>query len=137
MAVGSFPHAVAVAGYPRIDESVIVDDSDSEPAPGTAIAGFTLGADASYTTLSDSTDQGDYVKNVNDAHDVWVERTIDSGALQSDGIGSSRVRLNSDRSCSCTDPGQTTCTLTLDFYTASSGGTLIGSKQITLTATQS
>lgn len=71
------------------------------------------------------------------AADVWMERTITSGTLTTDDVGASRVNLGSgDYDLGVTAGSGTTksCSFTLDFYDASSGGTLLDSANITTDA---
>lgn len=68
--------------------------------------------------------------------EVWVQRSISSGTLDTDSIGAGRVVLSTDRVVGVeTSSGTKACTLTLQFYDAASGGNLLGSKEITLSAT--
>lgn len=66
--------------------------------------------------------------------DVWVARTINSGTLSTDEIGSGRAALTSDRMVRIQTTGFKTTTITLNFYDAASGGNLLASKQIVLEA---
>jgi len=66
---------------------------------------------------------------------VWVERTIDSGTLDTDDIGAGRVNLgagNFDIGVSSAFGGVQNATFTLNFYNASSGGTLLDTAQISV-----
>lgn len=71
--------------------------------------------------------------------DVWVERTIDAGSLDTDTIGASRVAMTSDRTVGVQDSNgsfaiKATATVTVSFYDAASGGNLLDTATITLTA---
>jgi len=67
---------------------------------------------------------------------VWVERTIVSGSLDLDTIGASRVATTTDREIGVTRvaPGFATANVTLDFYDAASGGNLLDTADINLSA---
>ena len=70
--------------------------------------------------------------------EVWVERTINSGSLDTDTIGASRVAMTADRTVGVTDSdgggSSATANVTLDFYDAASGGNLLDSADLDLTA---
>jgi len=77
------------------------------------------------------------------ASDVWVQRVISSGTLNSNDPGSGRINVGTfspyfevvDTSLT---GGAVTCTLTFNFYDAASGGSLIGtSGSLTLSANRS
>ena len=61
--------------------------------------------------------------------DVWVERTIDSGSFTNDGIGATRIQCNVDHEVTNTDTDSGASAeagvMTVSFYDASSGGTLL------------
>lgn len=59
--------------------------------------------------------------------EVWVERTISTGSLNTDGIGASRVALSTTRTIGVTQVsvGTKTATGNFLFYDASSGGNLL------------
>jgi hypothetical protein len=69
--------------------------------------------------------------------EVWVERTLDSGTLTTDHIGSGRLSLVASPISDVrrSTNGFKTCTLTYEFFDAASMGNSLGSKQIVLTAT--
>lgn len=68
---------------------------------------------------------------------VWVSRTIQSGSLSVDDIGTGRVALTTIRDMGLVKPnlGTNSCTFTFHFWDAATGGTNIASKQITVSAT--
>ncbi|MHC4157202.1 MAG: hypothetical protein ACYST6_20130 [Planctomycetota bacterium] len=67
--------------------------------------------------------------------EVWVQRVINSGSLGVD-AGSGRLQLSTSRTFGVSAYGTTaTCDLTFNFYDAASGGNLIGSAGVVLTAT--
>ncbi len=71
--------------------------------------------------------------------EVWVERSIDVGSLDTDQIGAGRVAMTSDRAIGVNDTtplfaDTTTATVTLSFYDAASGGNLLDTATVTLTA---
>lgn len=70
---------------------------------------------------------------------AWIERTINSGSLWSDGIGTGRPQMNTDRTIGVRDInasiGSVICNLTVRMYDASSGGNLLDSVTFSLTAT--
>ena len=71
------------------------------------------------------------------AGDVWVERSITSGTLTTDDIGGSRVSLASGSftmGVTTVSSGTKTCSFTLSFYDAASGGNLLDTAAITTTA---
>jgi len=61
------------------------------------------------------------------ASEVWVERTITAGSLTQDDIGASRVSCGTDLVFGNlrTTAGTSTGTVTLNFYDAASGGSLL------------
>lgn len=75
---------------------------------------------------------------VGSATDYYVERTINSGSLDVDDIGGSRVNLGTDREIAVIDTtidgNPKTANVTLDFYDAATGGNLLDTADITLTA---
>lgn len=66
---------------------------------------------------------------------VWVERTIISGTLVVD-AGTGRLACTTDRifGISRVTVGTDTTVIDLDFYDASSGGSLLDTQRVTLTA---
>jgi hypothetical protein len=69
--------------------------------------------------------------------EVWIERTIDSGSLDGPDPGAGRLICSTTRTYGIdrgAPTGTDTCTLTFDFWDAATGGSNIGTKQITLTA---
>lgn len=71
------------------------------------------------------------------AGDVWLERTITSGTLDTDDVGTGRVNLGSgDYDLGVTAPNGNidSAEFTLDFYDASSGGTLLDTADINVSA---
>jgi len=69
---------------------------------------------------------------------VWVERTINSGSLNWLDPGAGRKQLSTTRSFGVTDTstggGPVTANVTFDFYDAASGGNLLDSVTLDLTA---
>jgi len=60
--------------------------------------------------------------------EVWVERTINSGTLDTDDIGATRVSMSTTRELSMSITESTnSCNLTVDFYDAASSGNLLDS----------
>jgi len=122
----------------QIDTSVLVDNYTSAGF-GTVYAGIQIDSDGDvYYTNSSGTlgaSAGTWlVKGLNSQ--VWVEMSITSGTLTTDGIGASRVAMTSDRYLDVRRSalGIKACTFTLLFYNASSGGTLLASKSVHLEA---
>lgn len=77
----------------------------------------------------------DYAANQN----IWVSRTITSGSLNSSDPGTERYQMSSPRLFEVVDTsipdGAVTCTLTINFYDAASGGNLLDTTgSITLSA---
>lgn len=72
------------------------------------------------------------------AAEVWVERVISSGTLNSLDPGTGRLQLNTTRYYRVVDGniagGAVVCVFTLNFYDAASGGNLLGSTSVTLSA---
>lgn len=72
------------------------------------------------------------------ASEVWLERTINSGSLNSSDPGAGRHQLNTARLLEVSDStilgGAVTCNVTVDFYDASTGGNLLDSVTYTLSA---
>ena len=68
---------------------------------------------------------------------VWVQRTINTGSLTYDDIGTGRVACTTSRDLGVVRVsfGVTSCTFTLYFYDAASGGNLLASKTVTVSAT--
>ena len=111
---------------------------------GTAYARIRLDSDGTEDSntvgnLSTLTDQarGTWLDS-GDAGDVWVERTINSGTLDNDDPGAGRLNLGTGRiygvSHSTPPRGSTTANVTFDFYDAASGGSLLQTNTIDLTA---
>ncbi len=70
--------------------------------------------------------------------EVWVERTINSGSLNTDNIGAGRVVMSTDRLLGlekASSGAPATANVTVDFYDAASGGTLLATGVLTLSAT--
>lgn len=67
---------------------------------------------------------------------IWVERTINSGSLNSSDPGAGRLQLSTNRSYRVVEAGfgTTTCNVTFDFYNAASGGRLLATVTFSLTA---
>lgn len=67
--------------------------------------------------------------------EVWVQRTIISGSLNLD-AGSGRLACTADRlfGVQRSTTGTATCTIDLKFYDAASGGNLLDTQRVTLTA---
>jgi hypothetical protein len=90
-----------------------------------------------------SDETGSYSSNGNwldsgAANEVWVARTITAGTLSKDDIGTGRTSCSSDLEIGTTKSfpdGNKSCTFTLNFYDAASGGNLLASKSITTIAT--
>ncbi len=75
------------------------------------------------------------------ASSVYAERTIDSGSLDRDDLGTSRLALGATRGMGVQRTfgegnGTDTCTFTVRMYDAASGGNLLQSIQYTTTATK-
>lgn len=70
---------------------------------------------------------------------VWVERTtVDGTALDNDGFGGTgnRVQLNADLTFGYQDKTTASSTFTISFYDAASGGTLLDTASVDLSASQ-
>lgn len=69
-------------------------------------------------------------------NDVWIERTINSGSLNSSDPGAGRFQMNVNRTYRVvrTVVGTHACNLTIDMYDAASGGNLLDSVTYTLEA---
>jgi hypothetical protein len=70
--------------------------------------------------------------------DVWVERTINSGSLNDSDAGAGRLNLGTARafSVSRASTGTHTANVTFDFYDAASGGSLLDTVTIDISAEQ-
>lgn len=92
---------------------------------------------ASGTSTSFTSSRGDWL-DVGASSAVWVERSLVSGTLNWQDPGAGRWQLSTSRQFGVSDAGPTagatSCTVTFDFYDASSGGNLLDSVTITLTA---
>ena len=68
--------------------------------------------------------------------EVWLERTINSGTLTTDGIGSGRVVMSTTRIIDVqrSVTGIKTCNVTVRAYDAASGGNLLSTATFDLTA---
>jgi len=68
--------------------------------------------------------------------EVWVERTVNSGTLDTDTIGGSRVVCSTDRIVGITrgSAGTDTANVTLEFFDAASGGNSLDTATIALSA---
>ena len=113
---------------------------NTQDTDGICQSGIRIGADGKYYT-SDFNGAygaavGDYILGGTSSQ-VWVQRAITAGTLTSDGIGASRVSCSTNRVMSVTQvlEGTKFCTFTLSFYDAASGGNLLGSKSVTISAT--
>ncbi len=63
-----------------------------------------------------------------DAATFYVERTIHTGSLDTDEIGSARVQMNTTRKLEIVvNRFQQSCNVTVDFFNVSSGGTAVAS----------
>lgn len=108
---------------------------------GTAYAYFGVFADGDlYSSKTGTTPNVSYETWLDGGSNtqVWVERTINSGTLDTD-WGASRVACTSDRVLGVSASGGATqaCNVTVDFYDAASGGTLLDSQTLILDADSS
>jgi hypothetical protein len=73
-----------------------------------------------------------------DSANVWFERTINSGSLNSNDPGSGRLQMNTARYVEVVDTsiagGPVTCNLTITMWDASSGGNKLDEVTYTLSA---
>lgn len=71
------------------------------------------------------------------SNEVWVERILNSGTLNNDDPGASRVALTTSPIYGVfrTTQGSHTADVTFDFYDAASGGNLLQTNQILIRAT--
>ena len=108
---------------------------------GTVYANYKIDSDGS---IYKSTSNGGYgsafetwLDNGN-PDDVWVERSLISGTLSTDDIGGSRVQCNSDIEIGVTRSivGEKAATAQLDFYDSETGGNLLDTATISLSATR-
>jgi len=76
--------------------------------------------------------------DIGSASAVWVERTVNSGSLNWQDPGTGRKVLSTTRTYGVTDTsvggGPVTANVTFDFYDAASGGNLLDSVTLDLTA---
>lgn len=68
--------------------------------------------------------------------EVWIERTITSGSLTTDDIGSGRVSCSSDLTLGVqqTSVGTKRCIMTVEFFDQASGGSAIATGTLDITA---
>ena len=110
------------------------------PLSGVAIANIRVSSDGNYYESNVSGAYGSADEawlESGDAGDVWVERTITDGTLDTDDLGTGRTNLGSgDYDLGVTSPsgGTKEASFTLSFYDASSGGNLLDSASITVNA---
>jgi len=123
---------------PTVDMTYVVSNSTVNPS-GTCYANVRIGSDGNYYK-SDyggafGTSYGAWLSS-GSTSEVWVARTVTAGTLSTDGIGSGRVVCSTNRDIGVTRiaAGLKTATVTLYFWDAATGGTLLDSKSITLTA---
>jgi hypothetical protein len=130
----------AGASGPTVITTYILSNSNTRTS-GLCVAYVKIDADGDFYKSDNTGAYGAATGNWLDSggsDEVWVARTIDSGTLSTDGIGTGRVQCNTDRALGTTKStpdGSKACTFTLNFYDAASGGNLLASKQITTTAT--
>lgn len=112
-------------------------------ASGTSYARLRLNSNGNEETNSDasnatinSTVRGAWL-DTGTASDVWVERTV-VGTLDLDDPGAGRLNLGTSRTYGITYTappiGSDAATVTFDFYDAATGGTLLQTNTITITA---
>lgn len=126
--------------------SVVVDASDSDvnllKIGATAYAGVQYNSsgveyrNANGGSTSFTTSRGNWLA-AGAAADVWVQRVVNSGSLNWTDSGSGRLQLNTTRQfgVSQSSTGVATANVTFNFYDAASGGTLLDSVTIDLSAT--
>lgn len=127
------------AAGPTVD---MADDSNFNFSSfGTVIANFKIDNDGDCYRSDNS---GSYLSSsqtwldagTNDQ--VWIERTVNSGTLDTDTIGTGRVAMTTDRIIGVTDSVQgglpRDANVTVSFYDASSGGTLLDTADVVLQA---
>jgi hypothetical protein len=121
------------------------NDTNSKSKTNTCTVKVKIASDGDYY---ESNNAGSYVAGAaqtwldsGTSSQVWVERTMVSGSdtLTYDDIGGSRVSCSSDLELgyqnSAADDSTISGTVTLDFYDAASGGTLLDTANITIAAT--
>lgn len=123
---------------PTINTAAILSNNNDNS--GTCEANVKIDSDTYYyrSTYSGTMIQGSQWLTAGAVSQVWVQRTINSGSLTTDGIGAGRVACTADRTVGVFRgpiTGTKSCTLTFYFYDAASGGNLLASKQITVSAT--
>lgn len=111
--------------------------SDSETS-GTAYATVKVDADGDlYESISGSGSGFTSYETWLDSglnSEVWVECTVNSGSLDTSAGTGSRLACTSDRiwGIECATDCLQTANITLDFYDAASGGSLLDSQTVTL-----
>ena len=118
-------------------QSWIVSDGAIDAAPQ---ARYTAQANGSSSYIGDSATISDWrtptATGAGDA--VWVEFTLSSGSTPNIGTLNTRQQLTSARDIGLTrlSAGTSSCVVLVKFYDAASGGNLLGSNTLTLTATR-
>jgi hypothetical protein len=135
------------AGPPQVSPASTGVTTDNGGVGTACYAGITFNGGLPYQEES-CTFAGSYTVNrgtwldVGSSDEVWVQRVISSGSLNSNDPGSGRIRCDTSPYFEVVDTslvgGPVTCTLTFNFYDAASGGSLIGSSgSLTLSANRS
>ena len=104
----------------------------------TCYAGVTVATDGGLDSGNASNSTYTFYEQWLDAgsnSDVWVERTIISGSLWAD-AGSGRLVCSTARNFAVrrTSLGTSVCVIDLKFYDAASGGNLLDTQRVTLSA---
>lgn len=141
MSVSAFPHG-SMGGAPVPDPEVSPNTSGVNRTinTGTCYAGVEYnnsGAEwASTNTGAFTSSRGDWL-DVGNSSDVWVSRTINSGSLNWEDPGTGRHNLGTTRRFGIqSSVGLRTANITVNFYDAASGGSLLGSATYLLSAEQ-
>lgn len=126
--------------------SVVIDPSDADvnllKIGATAYAGVQFNSsgeefrNANGGSTSFTSSRGNWLA-AGAAADVWVQRVVNSGSLNWTDSGSTRLQLSTTRQfgISQSSTGVNTANVTFNFYDAASGGSLLDSVTIDLTAT--
>ncbi len=141
MAVSSFPYG-SVMDF-RLSVAASATNISTLVVGATCYAGVTFSTDENeYNNQGfgdDSTVDAVFVKKYiinGDNDEVWVDRTVNSGSLTHEDPGAGRKQLNTTRRYAThrTTIGVQAANVTLDFYDAATGGSLLQTITFNITA---
>ncbi len=129
-------------GGPSLIVSAHTGDADQSRTGAQCFSGVEFNTSGVETRC---TNTGSYIigrdnwLDAGDSSEVWIERVINSGSLNSVDPGAGRLQLSTSRRYEVTDndvgvPIFVTCNLTFNFYDAAAGGNLLDSVTIQIQA---